>query len=213
MQLALLADEAWLFTVLGDDELGRRARAELEGRGVVVHAALDERPQRWAFTHVDDAGERTITTVGPKLSPRGHDDRLPWHELGSMDAVFFVAGDVDALVQARRARVLTATSRELDVLRRGGIELDALVGSGEDRAEHYSGDLDPAPRLVVTTSGSLGGWARPGRAVLRGDAARRGGRHATAPATASRPGSRTRSVPASPATTRSPSPRAAAPGR
>ena len=80
----------------------------------------------------------------------------------SMDAVFFVAGDVDALVQARRARVLTATSRELDVLRRGGVELDALVGSGEDRAEHYSGDLDPSPRLVVTTSGSLGGWARPG---------------------------------------------------
>jgi len=79
-----------------------------------------------------------------------------------MDAVFFVAGDVDALVHARRAKVLTATSRELDVLRRAGIELDALVGSGEDRAEHYRGDLDPAPQLVVTTSGSLGGWARPG---------------------------------------------------
>jgi ribokinase len=162
VQLALLADEAWLFTVLGDDDLGRRARAELEGRGIVVHAALDERPQRWAFTHVDDAGERTITTIGPKLSPRGHDERLPWHELATMDAVFFVAGDVDALVHARRGRVLTATPRELDVLRRGGVELDALVGSGEDRAEHYRGDLEPAPRLVVTTSGSLGGWARPG---------------------------------------------------
>jgi len=162
VQLALLADEAWLFTSLGDDELGRRARAELEGRGVVVHAGLDERPQRWAFTHVDDAGERTITTIGPKLSPRGHDDRLPWHELATMDAVFFVAGDVDALVHARRARVLTATSRVLDVLRRGGIQLDALVGSGEDQAEQYRGDLEPPPRLVVTTSGSLGGWSRPG---------------------------------------------------
>jgi len=163
VQLALLADEAWLFTALGDDELGERARAELEGRGVVVQAGMDERPQRWAFTHVDEAGERTITTVGPKLTPRGHDDRLPWHELGEMDAVFFVAGDVDALVQARRSRVLTATPRELDVLRRSGVELDALVGSGEDRAEQYrAGDLDPEPRLVVTTSGSLGGWARPG---------------------------------------------------
>ena len=79
-----------------------------------------------------------------------------------MDAVFFVAGDVDALAQARRARVLTATSRELDVLRRSGVELDALVGSGEDRAEHYRGDLDPPPKLVVTTSGALGGWAQPG---------------------------------------------------
>ena len=92
VQLALLADEAWLFTALGDDDLGRRAQAELEGRGVVVHAGIDERPQRWAFTHVDDAGERTITTVGPKLTARGHDERLPWHELASMDAVFFVAG-------------------------------------------------------------------------------------------------------------------------
>ena len=162
VQLALLADEAWLFTVLGDDDLGRRARTELESRGVVVRVATDERPQRWGFTHVDDAGERTITTVGPKLVPRGHDDRLPWHELAEMDAVFFVAGDVDALVQARRARVLTATSRELDVLRRSGVELDALVGSGEDRAEHYRGELDPPPKLVVTTSGALGGWARPG---------------------------------------------------
>jgi ribokinase len=163
VQLALLADEAHLFTALGNDEVGRRAHAELESRGVVVHAAPDERPQRWAFTQIDDAGERTITTVGAKLRPRGHDDRLPWHELASMDAVFFVAGDVDALVHARRARVLTATSRELDVLRKGGVQLDALIGSGEDEAERFrSGDLEPPPRLVVTTSGALGGWARPG---------------------------------------------------
>ena len=163
VQLALLADEAHLFTALGNDELGRRAHAELESRGVVVHATVDERPQRWAFTQVDDHGERTITTVGQKLRPRGHDDALPWHELATMDAVFFVAGDVDALVHARRGRVLTATSRELEVLRRGGVELDALIGSGEDDAERYRpGELDPPPKLVVTTSGGLGGWARPG---------------------------------------------------
>jgi ribokinase len=163
VQLALLADEAHLFTVLGSDDLGRRAREELESRGVVVHASHDERAQRWGFTQVDDRGERTITTVGPKLRPRGHDDGLPWHELASMDGVFFVAGDVDALVHARRARVLTATSRELDVLRRVGVQLDALIGSGEDDAERYrSGDLNPPPKLVVTTSGGLGGWARPG---------------------------------------------------
>jgi ribokinase len=80
-----------------------------------------------------------------------------------MDAVFFVAGDVDALVHARRARVLTATSRELDVLQRSAVELDALIGSGEDEAERFGGgELEPPPRLVVTTSGALGGWARPG---------------------------------------------------
>jgi len=163
VQLALLADESHLYTALGGDKLGARARDELESRGVTVHAAHEERPQRWAFTHLEANGERTITTVGPKLRPRGHDDRLPWHELAECDAVFFVAGDVDALVHARRAPVLTATSRELEVLRRAGVELDALVGSGEDDAERYlNGELEPAPRLVVTTSGALGGWARPG---------------------------------------------------
>jgi ribokinase len=163
LQLALLADEATLLTVLGDDELGRRAREELESRGVRLHAVIDPSPQRWALTHVDEAGERTITTVGAKRSPRGHDDRLPWHELAEMDAVLFIAGDVDALLSARRARVLTATARELETLRRGAVELDALVGSGEDESERYhAGDLDPEPHLVVTTSGGLGGWMQPG---------------------------------------------------
>ena len=83
IQLALLADEAHLFTALGDDELGRRSRAELEERGVHVHAGHDPRPQRWAFTHVDEVGERTITTVGPKLRPLGRRRPLPWPELAA----------------------------------------------------------------------------------------------------------------------------------
>ena len=38
-----------------------------------------------------------------------------------------------------------------------------LVGSGEDEGELFRpGDLDPAPRMVVTTSGPLGGRAQPG---------------------------------------------------
>jgi len=163
IQLARLAGEAVLFTALGDDELGRRSREELESRGVHVHAEVVHEPQRWAFTHVDERGERTITTVGRKLRPRGHDDGLPWHELREMDAVFFVAGDEDALVKARAARVLTATTRELAVLRRGAVPLDALVGSGKDEAERYHpGDLDPAPTLIVSTAGGLGGWSQPG---------------------------------------------------
>jgi ribokinase len=80
-----------------------------------------------------------------------------------MDAVLFVAGDVDALVLARRARVLTGVTRELDVLRRASVQLDALVGSGEDEAERFRpGDIEPPPTLVVTTSGALGGWMQPG---------------------------------------------------
>ena len=75
IQLALLADEAHLFTAIGGDELGRHSRAELEARGVHVHAAPDGRSQRWAFVHVDEVGERTITTVGPKLRPLGSETR------------------------------------------------------------------------------------------------------------------------------------------
>jgi ribokinase len=163
IQLARLGAETLLFTAIGDDELGRRSREELEAVGVRVHAETVRPPQRWAFTHVDDTAERTITTVGRKLRARGNDEDLPWHELATAAAVFFVAGDEDALGRARRARVLVATTREIEVLRRGGVQLDALVGSGRDEAERYQpGQIDPAPDLVVSTSGSLGGWSQPG---------------------------------------------------
>jgi ribokinase len=163
VQFAKLADETLFFTALGADAYGRRALEELRGRGIVVHAAMVDQPQRRGFTYIDESGERTITTIGPKIGPRGHDAGLPWHELDRCDAVYFCAGDVDALQLARRGRVLVATARELTTLRRAGVELDALVGSGKDDAERYrSGELDPEPRLVVTTSGALGGWAQPG---------------------------------------------------
>ena len=163
VQLSKLADSVVFFTALSTDELGRRAKSELEERGIEVHAATVEVPQRKGFTYLDELGERTITVIGPKLGARGHDDSLPWHDLLKCDAVYFCAGDGDALHAARRARVLVATARELNTLRRGAIELDALVGSGNDEAEVYRhGDLDPAPKLVVTTSGALGGWAQPG---------------------------------------------------
>jgi ribokinase len=59
--------------------------------------------------------------------------------------------------------VLVATARELPTLRTAGVELDALVASGEDESERYQpGDLEPPPRLVVSTAGALGGWAQPG---------------------------------------------------
>jgi ribokinase len=162
VQLAKLVGECTFFTVLGDDELGRRSRKELEGRGVRVEAAVVDKPTRRGFTFIDASGERTITVIGEKLHPTTS-QRLPWVELARTDGVFFTAGDVGALEAARRARVLVATSRELATLRRGGVELDALVGSGEDIAEKYGpGDLEPAPRLVVSTSGPLGGWSQPG---------------------------------------------------
>ncbi len=163
VQLAKLNGSAHLFTSLGDDELGRRSRGELEERGVTLHAAAAAAPQRRAFTYVDERGERTITVLGPKLLPSGDDGSLPWEELARCDAVFFVSGDVAALRAARRSRVLVATARELATLKRGGEEIDVLVGSGDDPGERFEpGELEPPPRTVVTTSGALGGWVRPG---------------------------------------------------
>lgn len=162
VQLAKLAGACTFFTLLGDDELGRRSHAELERHGVRVEAEFVARPTRRAFTHVDETGERTITVLGDKLHP-STSNRLPWPELARCDGVYFTAGDVGALEQARRARVLVATSRELPTLQRGGVELDALVGSGKDQGERYQpGELDPQPKLVVFTAGSLGGWTQPG---------------------------------------------------
>src|SRR5579875_2032319 len=67
VQLANLGASTLLFTSLADDELGRRSRAELESRGVTVHATPADGTQRRAFTYVDEAGERTITVLGDKL--------------------------------------------------------------------------------------------------------------------------------------------------
>jgi len=163
VQLANLGCETLLFTALGGDDLGKRSREQLARQGVRVHAATVDEPTRRAFTHVDDAGERTITVLGEKLRPRGGDAELPWEELRACDCVYFVSGDVEALRKARHGRTLVATARELATLRLGAVELDALVGSAQDDGERYqSGDVEPPPRLVVATSGHLGGWVQPG---------------------------------------------------
>jgi ribokinase len=161
-QLAKLAGSAEFFTALGDDELGRRAARELEALEIRVHVAWRVEQQRRAFTHVDGAGERTITVIGDRLVPHGSDP-LPWGSLADADAVYFTGGDVAALRAARTARVLTATPRAHEVLRAGGVLLDALIGSGRDPGEPYEpGDIEPAPLLVVKTFGGEGGVAEPG---------------------------------------------------
>ena len=122
-----------------------------------------EVPQRYGFTFIDDDGERTITVVGERLTLRGSDDSLPWDELDGADGVYFVSGDAETLRQARRARVLVAATRSLATLQEAGVELDAIIGSATDAGEFYrAGDLDPAPRLVIRTSGARGGSLEPG---------------------------------------------------
>lgn len=160
--LAALAGECLLITALGDDELGRRSKAVLEGLGVRVEAAVRPEPMRRALTYVDGSGERTITLLSHKLVPR-RDDALPWDELADADAVYFTGGDPDALGAARAARTLVATARELPTLVEARVELDAIIRSGTDPGEAYEeGALDPPPRLSVATDGAAGGLVTEG---------------------------------------------------
>jgi ribokinase len=149
-QLALLAGGCTFFTALGDDALGHAALARLTELGLELRVLWPAGAgTRRAWTHVDAAGERTITVLGEKLLPAGP---LP---LGGYDLVFFVSGDAAALRSAREARFLAATLRELPTLRRAAVSLDLLVGSVTDPGEEHDPSLEAA--IVVLTDGARGG--------------------------------------------------------
>ena len=149
-QLMKLAGACDFYTALGEDDAGRRSLEQLEQLGLTVHVQWFGSTRR-ALTHVDQDKERTITTVGPKLRPKGPLD------LAAYDTVFFIAGDVAALQSAREAAFLAATPRELETLKEGGGRLDLLVGSGTDPGEHYDGSLDVG--VICATEGARGGVA------------------------------------------------------
>jgi len=156
-ELVRLGAEVDFFVAVGNDELGQQAREALEALGCRVHAAMRDEPQRRGFTYLDGDGERTITLMGSKLHPHGADP-LPWAELAGVDAVYFSAGDSDALRAARQAHALVATARELPTLVEARVQLDALVRSGRDPSEAYeTGLLDPEPGMIVSTLGREGG--------------------------------------------------------
>jgi ribokinase len=157
VQLARLAGSAIFLTALGDDELARRSRARLADLGVTVHDATRHRPTRRAHTFLDAQGERTITTIGERLEPRGRDP-IGWEELAGADGVYLTAADGDALRAARAARVLVASPRAGRVLAQEGVRLDALVYSDRDGLEtNLARSLDPPPSLLVATRGAEGG--------------------------------------------------------
>jgi len=163
VQLARLGGATTFFTALGDDALGRRCADALAALAPSLELAIAWRPapQRRAFVHVDDAGERTITVIGDRQGPLGDDD-LPWDRLDGCDASYFTAGDEAALRRGRAARTLVGTARTLDTLTAAGVALDALVASANDAGEAYAaGQVDPEPALVVRTAGAEGGsWER-----------------------------------------------------
>ena len=158
VQLVKLAGRAKFYTALSTDRRGTEAAARLTGRGVEVHAAERSEPQRRAFVHLDAAGERTISVLGPRMVAHGSDP-LPWADLAGFDAVYFTGGDAEALRAARAARILVATPRAAATIMTAGVQLDALVNSGHDldEAAFDPGGIQPPPRHVVSTLGAEGG--------------------------------------------------------
>ena len=85
VQLAKLAGNCTLVTVVGADELGQQVREQLEAKGVTLAVAARGATRR-AFVHIDEVGERrtrapywaarrSTTSASPKYeirhSPRG----------------------------------------------------------------------------------------------------------------------------------------------
>jgi ribokinase len=158
VQLARLAGAASLVTELGDDEYARRSVTRLTELGVDVRAAPAQAPSRRAVTLVDEAGERTITTFGARLEPRGGEGQERWSGLEGIDSLYFTAGDEAELRVARaRSRVLVASPRARTALGHG-VPLDALVLSGDDEVELREAALAQGEaELVVWTEGERGG--------------------------------------------------------
>jgi ribokinase len=157
VQLARLGGGATLLTALGSDELAGRTRERLGELGVEVNSAERPGPTRRAFTFLDGHGERTITTIGERLKPRG-EDPLGWDALDGAEGVYVTAADQAGLRAARAARVLVASPRAGEVLAGSGVALDALVYSDRDELESaFARALDPRPALLVATRGAEGG--------------------------------------------------------
>ncbi len=152
--------EVDFFCALGRDDDGEAARAQLAQRGVTVDVAWRPEPTRRAVTLLDDAGERTIVTIGDRLAPRG-DDPLRWARLAAAGGVYFTAGDAGALARARAARFVVATPRAREALEAPGPRIDALVYSAHDAHEcEWAERVADRARLLVATEGSEGGrWS------------------------------------------------------
>ena len=108
--------------------------------GLDVHAQWFGATRR-ALTHVDEHGERTITTVGPEAPAR--EAPLP---LAGYDAVFFVAGDAAALrVGARGALPRRDAARAADAAR-GRRPARPARRQRHRPGERYDGGLDVGAR-------------------------------------------------------------------
>jgi ribokinase len=122
-----------------------------------MHVAWRDEQTRRAFTLLEEGGERTILTVGPRLDPLGSDP-LEWSRLASVAGVYATAGDEAAVAAARRTPVMVASPRARVALTGVGPSVDALVFSASDRDEREWADRAASrARLLVATEGAAGG--------------------------------------------------------
>ena len=177
-----------VFTALGDDEHGRRAERT---RGSAAFAFASA----WRETGAADGGRlrrrgrRAHDHRNRRRSsrPRAQDD-LPWEELDGAD---------ERLLHRRRrdgAAVGSAAGRGCSWRRRASCRRCRWPASSSMRSSRAGrmrgsatgpGDLDPPPKLVVSTAGALGGWAQPGGPFRAAGGSRGRSRTPTAPGTPS----------------------------
>ena len=157
VQLAKLNGSCLFLTATGNDPVADSIEPGLRKFGVEVVAIRRDLPQRRAFVFLDRSGERTITTLGDRLSPLGHDD-LPWQRLAGCDAVYVTATDAAGVKAASTAHRVVATVRAAEAIWQAEQAVDVVVASSNDLGERFDPNrFRSLPGAVVRTDGSRGG--------------------------------------------------------
>ena len=155
--------EVHLFTALGADTEGKASYEILSEMGLIVHAAWRNKPTRKGISMVDKNGERAITVIGERLQPLSK-DALPWEDLKNFDGVFITATDELGIKLCRKSKKVLITPRlGKEVIKKSGIKIDVLVGSGLDPDERMVlKELKHQSSLTISTEGEAGGEVFPG---------------------------------------------------
>jgi ribokinase len=161
--LADLGAEVHFYTALGDDDRAERARTQLHERGVNVHTVRRPGPTRYAFTTLEDGGERTIVTVGERAAPR-LTDGLDLGPLREADGVYVTAADPGLLTEAAATGALVVTTRIGPPDAFASVSgVSAAVFSAVDAGETAGlRGWAPIVDLLVATEGADGGHWREG---------------------------------------------------
>ena len=159
----LTNSEVHFFTALGDDYYGDQCLKILEKKGIKLHVAWRDKPTRKGFSVIDSKGERSITIIGDRISPKNNDN-LDWSILKDMDGIFITAADKEIFKKSRFAKILCTTPRVgLNIINESGIFLDGLISSNLDPGEVFSlSQLSIQPRFIIKTEGENGGIVFPG---------------------------------------------------